>query len=577
MNILICDDEEVLQDVLTSLIKAEGHQPFNARTGGEALMLLEREEIDLVLLDLMLPDMTGMEVLKQIRETDPDQVVVIITAFSSIEGAIEAMRKGAFHYLPKPFKNEEVRLTVSQGLERRRLRQENRSLREQLEQRFGFDKIIGKSKPIQQVFELIRLAAPSKSNILVLGESGTGKELVAKSIHKNSKRQDGPFVTVNSGSMPPDLLESNLFGHVKGAFTGAISNKQGLFEAAQGGTIFFDEIGNIPLDTQAKLLRVIQEKEFMRLGGVETLKADVRIVAATNAELTELVEKGDFREDLYYRLNVITINLPPLRKRSEDTPLIANHFLSKYSEENEKEISAITPAAMELLIDYHWPGNVRELENAVERAVVLATGNEVDVDLLPPTVRNPSSLSMTQASLPANGVSFKEAVSSYERQLIIKALQASDGVQKRAAEMLKVKPTTLHEMMKRLNVSVGRDAQGQADDVARDDEATQRLGGSRSRGFAAAVGRWMMGSAVLWGLDLAFSIGRYHGFGYSSSPPFLPRWGTGASDSRRGPNARALALTGPPGTAKDPRAPLPDLERGPPRFRKPIDLRTRPL
>ncbi|HVS16775.1 MAG TPA: sigma-54 dependent transcriptional regulator [Thermoanaerobaculia bacterium] len=453
MNILIVDDEEVLQDILTALIREEGHHAMNCRTGGDALEVLEREEVDLVLLDLMLPDMHGQEVLRQIRERDPDQVVVVITAYSSIEGAIAAMREGAFHYLPKPFKNEEVRLTLRKGLERRRLTTENRRLREQLQHRFGFDSIIGKSKPIQEVFELIRLAAPSKSNILILGESGTGKELVAKSIHTNSKRSDGPFVTVNSGSMPPDLLESNLFGHVKGAFTGAVSNKKGLFEVADGGSIFFDEIGNIPIDTQTKLLRVIQEKEFMRLGGVETLKADVRIIAATNADLQELIEKGEFREDLYYRLNVITINLPPLRKRSEDIPLIAQHFLSKYAEENDKGIDGISPAAMELLIDYYWPGNVRELENVIERAVVLSAEGEIDVDLLPLSIRQPHQLPMAPSAMPNNGMSLKEAVSGYERQLIIRALQATGGVQKRAAEMLKVKPTTLHEMMKRLNVS----------------------------------------------------------------------------------------------------------------------------
>ena len=253
--------------------------------------------------------------------------------------------------------------------------------------------------------------------------------------------------------MPPDLLESNLFGHVKGAFTGAVASKKGLFELADGGSIFFDEIGNIPLDTQAKLLRVIQEKEFMRLGGVETLKADTRIIAATNADLQELIEKAEFREDLYYRLNVITINLPPLRKRTEDIPLIAQHFITKYAEENDKQIEGIAPSAMELLIDYYWPGNVRELENVIERAVVLSAQGEIDVDLLPLTIRQPHQMSMSPSSLPANGMSLKEAVSGYERQLIIRALQATGGVQKRAAEMLKVKPTTLHEMMKRLNVS----------------------------------------------------------------------------------------------------------------------------
>ncbi len=454
MTILIIDDEEVLQDVLTSLLRKEGYSTVSAQTAEEGLAHLGKEEIDLVLLDLMLPDVPGQEVLKRIRAADPDQVVVVITAYSSIEGAIDAMRHGAFHYIPKPFKNEEVLLTVRKGLEQRRLATENRALKAELRQRYAFDNIIGKGKPMRDVFELIQLAAPARSNILILGESGTGKELVAKAIHHHSRRADGPFVTVNSGSMPPDLLESNLFGHVRGAFTGAVAGKKGLFEMADEGSIFFDEIGNIPLDTQSKLLRVIQEKEFMRLGGVETLKADVRIIAATNADLEGIVANGKFREDLYYRLNVITINLPPLRERSEDIPLLARHFLALYCEENDKAIEQITAEAMQLLMDYPWPGNVRELENVIERAVVLSTGERLDVDLMPASVRQPNAIPTPAASLPNGGMSFKAAISGYERQLIIKALQASGGVQKKAAELLQVKPTTLHEMMKRLSISI---------------------------------------------------------------------------------------------------------------------------
>jgi DNA-binding NtrC family response regulator len=463
MNILIIDDEEVLQDILTVLIRKEGHTPLAALTGEEGLAVLEREEVDLVLLDLMLPGMHGMDVLREIRRRDPDLVVVVITAFSSIESAIAAMREGAFHYIPKPFKNEEVLLTVRKGLEQRRLTTENRSLKEQLRQRFAFDNIIGKSKPMQQVYELIQLAAPSKSNILVLGESGTGKELVAKAIHHHSRRSGGPFVTVNSGSMPADLLESNLFGHLRGAFTGAVASKKGLFELADGGSIFFDEIGNIPIDTQSKLLRVIQEREFMRLGGLDTIRVDVRIIAATNADLEGAVQQGTFREDLYYRLNVITVNLPPLRRRSEDIPLLAQSFLSHYARENEKVLREISPRAMELLLDHPWPGNVRELENAIERAVVLSTGETLTEELLPGSIRHRAESFSGGAgggvtgglppALPANGIAFKDAISQYERQIIIRALQASGGVQKRAAELLQVKPTTLHEMMKRLNIS----------------------------------------------------------------------------------------------------------------------------
>ncbi len=454
MNILVVDDEEVLQDVLTSLLRREGYDTHSARSGEEALTILRDEEIDLVLLDLMLPGMSGMEVLKNVRRIDPGMVVVVITAYSSIEGAIEAMREGAFHYIPKPFKNEEVLLTIRKGLEQHRLTEENRELREQLKERFAFGQIIGKSKPMQKVFDLIRLAAPATSNILILGESGTGKELVAKAIHHHSKRAEGPFVTVNSGSMPADLLESNLFGHVKGAFTGAISAKKGLFELADRGSIFFDEIGNIPLDTQAKLLRVIQEREFMRLGGVEMVKANVRLIAATNADLETEVAQGGFREDLFYRLNVITIQLPPLRQRSEDIPLLARHFLSRYAQENDKPIHEVSSGAMESLVDYPWPGNVRELENVIERAVVLSSGESLDLELLAPSVRRQRGFASTPTHLPPQGISFKEAVNAYERQLIVKALQLADGVQKKAAELLQVKPTTLHEMMKRLEITV---------------------------------------------------------------------------------------------------------------------------
>ncbi|HLE85864.1 MAG TPA: sigma-54 dependent transcriptional regulator [Thermoanaerobaculia bacterium] len=454
MSILIIDDEEVLQDVLSSLLRKEGYEVLSARTGEEGLRLLGEEEVDLVLLDLMLPGMSGLEVLRQIRRTTPEMVVVVITAYSSIEGAIRAMREGAFHYIPKPFKNEEVLLTVRKGVEQRRLANENRALREQLRERYSFANIVGKSKPMQDVFDLIRLAAPSKSNILILGESGTGKELVAKAIHHHSRRATGPFVTVNSGSMPADLLESNLFGHIKGAFTGAVANKKGLFEVAHGGSIFFDEIGNIPLDTQGKLLRVIQEKEFMRLGGVETLKADVRIIAATNVDLEVEVGRGTFREDLYYRLNVITVNLPPLRARTEDIPLLAGHFLGRFTRENEKELQQISPEAMTQLMDYHWPGNVRELENVVERAVVLSTGAELGVELLPASVRQREGLAPSVPAAPNGEISLKDAVTDFERQLIVRALRETGGVQKHAAERLRVKPTTLHEMIKRLNISV---------------------------------------------------------------------------------------------------------------------------
>jgi DNA-binding NtrC family response regulator len=451
LRLLVVDDEEVIRDVLTALLQKEGYRVAAAPDAAEALSLFETETFDVVLLDLMLPDRPGLEVLREMRRRDPDAVVVIVTAYSSIEGAIEAMRDGAFHYIPKPFKNQEVLLTVKKGAEARRLTEENRRLRRELSRQYGLGRIVGKSDTMKKVFDLVRLAGPSKSTILVEGESGTGKELVARAIHTHSPRADAPFVTVNSGSMPTDLLESNLFGHVRGAFTGAVANKKGLFEAADGGSIFFDEIGTVGLETQAKLLRVIQEKEFMRVGSVETQKADVRIIAATNVDLKKMVAEGRFRDDLYYRLCVITVAIPPLRERREDIPLLAEHFMALYANENAKPVTAIHPDAMRALLDHDWPGNVRELENAVERAVVLCAGSEITLDLLPETVLSPD-VSDQPVRLPENGSTYKDLVEDYERRLVRTALRRTGGIQKRAAELLRVKPTTLHEIIKRLEI-----------------------------------------------------------------------------------------------------------------------------
>ena len=451
LRVLVVDDEEVIRDVLAALLEREGWQVTTASTGARARSAFEAEPHDVGLLDLMLPDRSGLEVLRDIRRRDPDAVVVIVTAYSSIEGAIEAMRDGAFHYIPKPFQNEEVLLTVQKGAETRRLTAENRRLKEELSRRFGLGRIVGKSEGMQRVFALVRLAGPAKSTILVEGESGTGKELVARAIHTHSPRSGGPFVTVNSGSMPTELLESNLFGHVRGAFTGAISNKKGLFESAEGGSIFFDEIGTVGLETQAKLLRVIQEKEFMRVGSVETQKADVRIIAATNVDLKKLVAEGRFRDDLYYRLCVISISIPPLRERREDIPLLAEHFVRVYASENNKPITGLSPEALRALLDYDWPGNVRELENAVERAVVLCPGGVIELDLLPESVLSPDR-SELPVRLPENGSTYKDMVEEYERRLVRTALRRTGGVQKRAAELLRMKPTTLHEIIKRLEI-----------------------------------------------------------------------------------------------------------------------------
>jgi two-component system response regulator PilR (NtrC family) len=453
MRILIVDDEEVLRDVLDAVLRREGFEVAMAASGEEALSVLDEDDnIDLVILDIMLPGISGIDTLRAIRISNPSLPVIIITAFSSIDGAIEAMKHGAFHYIPKPFKNEEVILTVNKALEQRRLSRENERLKAELSEKYAYANIIGKSEPMRKVYEVIRLAAPSRSNILVAGESGTGKELVAKAIHHASPRARNAFVTVNSGSLPPELLESSLFGHMKGSFTGAIATKRGLFEVADGGSIFLDEIGNINLETQAKLLRVIQEKEFMRLGSVETIKVDVRIIAATNADLTKLMAENRFREDLYYRLNVITIPLPPLRRRREDIPLLVAHFLDKYAEENKRKVRDVTPEAMRLLLDHLWPGNVRELENTIERAVVLCTGDRIGIELLPDYLRFPQATDQPAMIVPSDGISLKDAVSRYERGMILQSLEMANGVQKRAAELLQLKPSTLNEMMKRLGI-----------------------------------------------------------------------------------------------------------------------------
>jgi DNA-binding NtrC family response regulator len=453
MRILIIDDEEVLRDVLEAVLRREGFDVVLASSGEEGLSVLDGEEIDLVILDIMLPGISGIDTLRSIRVSNPHLPVIVITAFSTIEGAIEAMKHGAFHYIPKPFKNEEVVLTVNKALEQRRLSRENERLRNELSDKYAFSNIIGKSDAMRKVFDLIRLAAPSRSNILIVGESGTGKELVAKAIHHGSPRARNAFVTVNSGSLPPELLESSLFGHVKGAFTGAIATKRGLFEVADGGSIFLDEIGNINLETQAKLLRVIQEREFMRLGSVETIKVDTRIIAATNADLSRLMRENLFREDLFYRLNVITIQLPPLRRRREDIPMLVSHFLEKYAEENKRKVREVTPDAMRTLLDHSWPGNVRELENTIERAVVLCTGDRIGPDLLPDYLRYPTNNGdQPLMNVPAEGFSLKDAVSKYERLMILQSLELANGVQKKAAELLQLKPSTLNEMMKRLGL-----------------------------------------------------------------------------------------------------------------------------
>ena len=449
----IIDDEPVIHDVLGQLLTSEGYEVEFSASGEEGLAKHSASSFDLTLLDLLMPGLDGIEVLRRLNKVDPQALVIIITAYGSVESAIAAMKMGAFDYVQKPFKNDDLLLTIARAIEHRRLREENLRLRGELRQKFSFEKIIGKSQPMQAVFELIRAAAPTRSTILVMGESGTGKELVARAIHQSSNRASFPFVTVNSGSLPPDLLESHLFGHVKGAFTGAVTLKKGLFEEADNGTLFFDEISSLNPETQAKLLRVLQEKEFMRLGGTKTIKVDVRIIAATNTDLEELIPAKMFRQDLYYRLNVIKLVMPPLRERREDIPLLVKHFVEVYSRENNKEIDGVSEDVLELFDGYDWPGNVRELENLIERAIVLSPSRVLTRSALPPFFLRPGP----DNDLPAEGgesLDFKERTQAYQRKIILAALRQTKGVQNKAAQLLGIKATTLNEMIKRLAIEV---------------------------------------------------------------------------------------------------------------------------
>jgi two-component system response regulator PilR (NtrC family) len=471
-SVLVIDDEEIMREILDALLTKEGYQVRLASSGVEGVELARAGTFDAAIVDVMMPGMDGLATLEELKKLDEELPVLMITAFASVETAITAMKGGAFDYITKPFKNDEVLVVVRNAVERRRLVAENTALKQNLQaQAQRFSGIIGRSPRMKQVFDLIIQAAPSRSTILITGESGTGKELVARAIHTNSSRAERAFVTVNSGNLPPDLLESTLFGHVKGAFTGAVYPKKGLCDLADKGSIFFDEIGNIPVETQAKLLRVMQEREFMRLGGMETIKIDVRIIAATNCDLRQMVEDGRFREDLYYRLHVINVYLPPLRERKDDIPLLAHHFLEKYTEENNKGGLELTGDALDLLMDYDWPGNVRELENVMERAVVLCAGARIGPDLIPEHVRAAPSFQLPRFTVPPEGISFKEVITNVEKRLIESTLEAAGGVQKKAAELLRIKPTTLNEMIKRYDIGPRRRKVAGAADGADDPPA----------------------------------------------------------------------------------------------------------
>jgi DNA-binding NtrC family response regulator len=451
----IIDDEPIIHEVLSQLLTSEGYEVVLSSSGEEAMEKHTTETYDVILLDLLMPGLDGIEVLKAIKKIDPLAVIIIITAYASVESAIAAMKLGAYDYVQKPFKHEELLLTIQRALEHKRLRDENIRLKDELTRKFGFDNIIGRSLPMLRVFDLIKATAPTRSTILIQGESGTGKELVARAIHQNSERRNFAFVVVNSGSLPPDLLESHLFGHVRGAFTGAVSEKRGLFEAADRGSIFFDEISTLSLETQAKLLRVMQDKEFMRLGGTRTIKVDARIIAATNIDLEELIERKAFRQDLFYRLNVIKIELPPLRARLQDIAELVRHFIDIYSRENNKEIEGVSEDVLEILENYDWPGNVRELENVIERAVVLTKSKLITRSGLPPSLVGGRAFDADLAAGFGRDETFKELTRSFQKKVILNALRRAGGVQKAAAQSLGLKPTTLNEIIKRLRIGPG--------------------------------------------------------------------------------------------------------------------------
>jgi DNA-binding NtrC family response regulator len=451
-SVLIIDDEAGIRESLQTLLEMEGYDVETAASGQQGLNRLGQRTFDLILLDLALPDRNGLDILAELRAQDPGISVIMITAYGTVENAVRAMQSGAANFIQKPWDNEKLLADVRAAIARHRAEEENIQLKRALKQRYNFEHIVGKSEAMLKIFDLVAQVAPSRSTVLLQGESGTGKELIAKAIHLNSQRRDRPFVPVNTGSMPPDLLESTLFGHVKGAFTSAIASKKGLFEVADKGTLFLDEIGTMSLDTQSKILRVLQDRKFMHLGGIHELQVDVRIIAATNVDLRQLVREGKFREDLFYRLNVITIDLPPLRQRKEDIPLLVEHFLRKYSLENEREARRITPEALRPMVAYSWPGNVRELENVVERAVVLSSGIEIGHDLLPDhMVGRGTTLPVIEHRPDA---SLFDILEDCERRIITDMLEKCNWNQTEAAERFRVPLSTLNQKIKRLNIEI---------------------------------------------------------------------------------------------------------------------------
>jgi two-component system response regulator AtoC len=441
-KILVVDDEAIIRDSLRDWLNDTGYNVFTAQNGAQALETIEREKPRIVIADLVMPGMDGIELMKRAKEISPDIEVIIITAYGSIPTAITAIREGAYDYIQKPFCPERAEILIAKLVERQRLIEENLSLHQKLEERYRFENIIAKSSRMQQVIEAIKVVAASNATVLITGETGTGKELVARAIHSQSQRHDKPFVAVSCAALPETLLESELFGHEKGAFTGAYAQKKGKFEIANHGTLFLDEIGEMSANIQVHLLRVLEEKEFTRVGGNEPIKVDVRVISATNRDMKEAVAKGQFREDLYYRLNVVNIELPPLRERREDIPLLAQHFLKKFALENKKEVTDFSPEATDFLLRYDWPGNVRELENAIERAVILTKKPVIEIDDLP------------QQTLLGHPISLEKNLRQVEKNHIVNVLTQTKGNYTEAAKVLGISRMTLYNKAKAYRINV---------------------------------------------------------------------------------------------------------------------------
>lgn len=450
--VFVIEDDPELREVMATILRVEGYEYETFPEGKSAIKRFSENPADLVLTDLKLPEMNGLEILKEIKGLEPNIPVIVITAFGTTESAVEALKNGAYDYIQKPFDVDELKLTIRKALESTSLRRENILLKQQLRLKYGFDNIIGSSFEMVQVFDLIRRIKDLKTNILILGESGTGKELVARAIHYNSERREKPFVAINCGAIPENLMESELFGHKKGSFTGAVANKDGLLKIADKGTVFFDEIGEMSPHLQVKLLRFLQDKTFTSVGGTEVESVDVRLIAASNKDLEAEIMQGRFREDLYYRLNVVQINLPPLRARKEDIPLLANYFVEKYSRELNKDIKKISNEAMEVITSYPFPGNVRELENAIERAIALETTDTLLPESLPANLtRFNNKVNEKQFNFPENGLDLKQTIINIEKAFILQAIRKTSRIDE-AAQLLKLSQRAFRYKLQKLGI-----------------------------------------------------------------------------------------------------------------------------